>query len=370
MKPALLPYLVCPACRADLQCKSIAERPVSLTADEQAVLKLRAADVAGYQTEIMTGTLTCAACHAVFPIWEGVPRLYKGSEKDFPVEQVVASTAGLNQVPDDKHVQTTFSREWAEYEYDKETIWHWSLDGRIATFCEEVGIEDPSVLRGKLMVDAGCGPALLSMNLAQRYGIEILCMDLSFILSRAFAANKSNLCHFVHASVHAPAYRYGIADLLYSHGVLHHTHDTHRAFVAVAPLTRPGGQFYLWLYGKKKGWNWVKYLGIRSIRGINAHLPEVLQTAVVWIMAGVHVVIRGFKRLVGMRVASIESLSQLLYVVRDHYTPKYAREHTESEMKGWFQEAGFERISRRTEWRTVDAWNGSTDVAMTGYRRL
>lgn len=369
MKPALLKYLVCPACRGGLRCDPRETRPVTLATEEVSVIALRGGERAAYETEVLTGALACNACRAVFPIAGGVPRLYKDAERDFPIgEHAPLSTAELGRIKDDKHVQTTFSREWDEFEYEDQTIWHWTLDGRIATFCEEVDIPDPSVLRGKLMVDAGCGPALLSMNLSKRYGIEIVCMDLSMVITRAFTNNQSNICHFVHGSVHAPPLRHAIADLTYSHGVLHHTHDTRKAFHAVAPVTKPGGMFYVWLYGKKEGWNWVKYLGIRSIRGINAHLPKPLQTGVVYLMTGVHLAIRGTKRLVGMKVAPIESMSQFLYVVRDHYTPKFAREHTESEVKGWYAEVGFRDVSRRTRWQTIDAWNGSTDVAVKGFR--
>ena len=242
MKPALLRYLVCPACRGELRCDAHESRPVSLTAGELEVIALRAGNPAAYETEVLTGTLTCSVCRATFPIHGGVPRLYKDAERDFPVgRQASLSTSELGRIKDDKHVQTTFSREWDEFEYEDQTIWHWTLDGRIATFCEEVAIPDPGILRGKLMVDAGCGPALLSMNLSSRYGIEIVCMDLSMVITRAFQNNRSNLCHFVHASVHAPPLQYAIADLTYSHGVLHHTHDTRKAFLAIAPLTRPGG---------------------------------------------------------------------------------------------------------------------------------
>jgi len=369
MKPALLKYLVCPACRGELRCDARQTTPVTLTAEELAVIAGRGGERAAYETEVLTGTLTCGACQAVFPIRGGVPRLYKDAERDFPIgEQVSLSTAELGQIKDDKHVQTTFSREWDEFEYEDQTIWHWTLDGRIATFCEEVEIPDASALHGKLMVDAGCGPALLSMNLSKRYGIEILCMDLSMVISRAFQKNQSNLCHFIHASVHAPPLKHGIADLTYSHGVLHHTHDTRKAFLAIAPVTRPGGMLYVWLYGKKKGWNWVKYLVIRSIRGINARLPKPLQTAMVYLMTGMHLVIRPIKRLLGMQVQPIESMRQMLVVVRDRYTPKFAREHTEREVTGWFGEAGFTGASRRTQWQSIDVWNGSTDLAIKGYR--
>jgi hypothetical protein len=125
---------------------------------------------------------------------------------------------------------------------------------------------------------------------------------------------------------------------------------------------------YVWLYGRKKGWNRVKYAGIRTIRGVNSRLPRYPQAALIWLLAGMHLVIRAGKRLVGMKVAPVTSLNQFLVVTRDRYTPKHAREHTEPEVKGWFERKGYQDVVRRTKWATIDVWNGSTDLAVRGRR--
>lgn len=369
MKPALLDYLACPECGGALHCSPLEQRPAALTDAEREVLLGRGADPARYETEILTARLDCGGCRAAFPVRDGVPRLYKGAEQDWPLPTAAElSTASLDRFRDDRNVQATFSREWEEFDYEDKTIWHWTLEERIRTFCEEVDVPSPEALRGKLMVDAGCGPAILSMNLSQRHGIEVICMDLSFVLSRAFAANKSNLCHFIQCSVLAPPLRPGFADLTYSHGVLHHTQSTVDAFDAIERLTRPGGTLYVWLYGRKKGWNRVKYGVIRTIRAINARLPRYPQMVVIWLLTGMHLVIRGVKKLLGMKVAPITSLNQLLVVTRDRYTPKHAREHTETEVKGWFQRRGYRDVVRRTRWESIEVWNGSTDLAIRGRR--
>lgn len=367
MKPALLSYLACPQCGGALDCSPLEQRPATLTSAEREILRARGIPSQGYETEIMTGRLVCAPCGTALPIHDGVPRIYKGVEKDWPLPGPAgSSTSSTFTFKDDKNIQATFSREWEEFDYKDKTIWHWTLEERIATFCEEVEIKSPEELRGKLMVDGGCGPAILSMNLSGRHGVEVICMDLSFVLSRAFEANRSNLCHFIQCSVLAPPLKPGIADLTYSHGVLHHTPSTIDAFAGIEKLTRPGGVLYVWLYGRKKGWNRIKYGVIRTIRGINARLPRYPQAAVIWLLAGMHMVIRGAKKLLGMALAPITSWNQMLVVTRDRYTPKHAREHTEAEVKGWFRDKGYLDVVRRTQWATVDVWNGSTDLAIRG----
>lgn len=369
MKPILMSYLLCPECGSKLECNPHEQKEVALTAEETSILDARKINKNAYRSEILSGRLNCSGCGSAFPIWEGVPRIYKDAEKDFPLpEENVLSTGIVSNIKDDRHVQKTFSREWEEYDYEDQTIWHWTLEDRLATFCEELGIRQPEELKGKFMLDAGCGPAILAMNLAQRYGVEIIAMDLSFVLSRAFARNRSNLCHFIQASVLAPPLRPAIFDITHSHGVLHHTTSTRDAFYAIEKLTRPGGLLYVWLYGKKQGWNRVKYAVIRTIRGITSRLPRYPQMAVIYLLTGFHMAIRSIKKLFGLKVAPIDSMNQLLVVTRDRYTPMYAREHTEAEVKGWFADAGYISVTRRTRWDSIDTWNGSTDLSIKGVK--
>ena len=171
------------------------------------------------------------------------------------------------------------------------------------------------------MIDAGCGSGILSMNLSKKFGIEIIAMDMSHVIERAFVASRSNLCHFVQGSVLYPPIAEGVADLTHSHGVLHHTYDTLTAFKAIARLMRPGGQLYVWLYGKKRGWNRIKYMVIRALRFFISRMPRWLQQIVIYALIGFHLVIRSLKRLLGMRLAPIDSLGQFLVVTRDRYTP-------------------------------------------------
>ena len=85
MKPALLRHLLCPACGGTLSCTILQQKPVTLTATEQQILAQRQLDIAEYQTEVMTGHLDCARCNLASPIRDGVPRLYKGADRDWPL---------------------------------------------------------------------------------------------------------------------------------------------------------------------------------------------------------------------------------------------------------------------------------------------
>ncbi len=367
MKPVLLKYLRCTSCAGTLELEALEQHNVILTADEKTVILQTGRNISEYTSEIVSGVLSCR-CGVAYPISGGIPRMYQGAEKDFPILHKDISTEKAKANQDEKKVQASFSQEWEELNYDDQTIWLWTVDQRIDTFCEEVGIASPKEITGKVMIDAGCGSGILSMNLSKRFQIEIIALDMAFIVNKAFQLNQSNLCHFVQTSVLAPPLAPAIADLTYSHGVLHHTYDTRKAFDAIAKLTKPGGMLYVWLYGKKKGWNRFRFVFIRSARTIISRLPKTPQTAMVYVMTFIHLSVRFVKRHLGMEKVQYKTLSQFLVSMRDKYTPIYAREHTEEEVKRWFIETKHTEVVRRTNWDKTHWWRGSTDLAIKGIR--
>ncbi len=219
------------------------------------------------------------------------------------------------------------------------------------------------------MIDAGCGPAVVDIRLSKEFQLEIIAFDMSFVIDRAYQQNKSNLCHFVQGSVLSPPFQKEIADITYSHGVLHHTSSTKKAFEEIAQLTKPNGILYVWLYGKKKGWNRFRFIFIRLARFIISRLPKYLQTFMIYVVAGIVLIIRFFKRLLGMEKVKYKTMNQFLVGIRDKFTPKYAREHTEAEVKQWFINAGYKEVNRRTKWEKTKMWVDSTDLSISGIRK-
>lgn len=367
MKPALLKYLNCINCGSNLSLEIFDQRSIFLSDEEKELILQTKKDVFEYETEIMRGILICTQCRAFYPIHQGVPRIYKDAGKDFSLNNDMPISLE-NTINKEEKIQASFSREWDEFDYDDQTIWLWTVDERIDSFCEEIGISSPEELKGKLMIDVGCGSGVLSMELSKRYLIEIIALDISHVVNKAFHENKSNLCHFIQASVLTLPLAECISDITYSHGVLHHTSDTKRAFKAIAKLTRPSGLLYVWLYGKKKGWNRVRFLFIRAARAIISRLPKNYQDVMIHVMASIHLAVRFVKRYLWMEKVQYKTMSQFLVGIRDKYTHLYAREHTENEVKKWFRETGHKNVVRGTNWEKTKWWKGSTDLSIRGIR--
>ena len=75
---------------------------------------------------------------------------------------------------------------------------------------------------------------------------------------------------------------YGDLDLVFSIGVLHHISDPHPVVEAASRALRPGGKFFVWLYGREG--NQVYLSLLRPLRILTKHLPHFVLAALVWIV--------------------------------------------------------------------------------------
>jgi SAM-dependent methyltransferase len=109
-------------------------------------------------------------------------------------------------------------------------------------------------------------------------------------------------------------------DIVISNGVLHHTYDTKKAFMSIAPLVKPGGHILIGLYNK--------------IGRLRTDLRRVLYKAF------------GERALVlDPHLRHDLSAEKLRSWIRDQYLHPAERKHSMSELLAWFEEAGFSFVS-------------------------
>lgn len=201
MNPELLKWICCPACKGGLA--------------------LNAVDVSEYGVE--RGELTCSACGTSHPITRGVPRF----------------------VQSDGYVQS-FSYEWNRFNRVQLDTANGTTESE-DTFIEKTGLR-PEDVRGKLVLDVGCGAGRFS-DIVSRWGGRVVGVDYSF----AVEASHRNLkgrgnVDIIQADVFNLPLRDGIFDVIFSIGVLHHTRDTRGAFLKLPRLMKNGGIIAVWLY--------------------------------------------------------------------------------------------------------------------------
>lgn len=223
-----------------------------------------------------------------------------------------------------------------------------------ATFRNRTGLGE-SDLAGARVLDAGCGMGRYLRVAAER-GARAVGLDLSWAV-RAARETTAGLegVGLVRGDLLRPPFVPGSFDHIYSLGVLDHTPDPRRAFLALAPLLRPGGRIVVWVYPRERPA--VERI-MDAHRAVSTRLPLPVLVALSRLAAP----LGGLKRrLMFSRRRPVQRLGVALHALTigvsmhpdpevrvcdtlDWYAPRFASRHTLDEVVGWFREAGLVEI--------------------------
>ena len=376
MRQELLDLLVCPQCRA----------PVVLHPFREGTRN---------EDEIEEGLLVCSKCACGYPVTEGIPRLLPNAlrrQRTFRREfSRQLSQIDFREPPPEEtrkfetlHRLTAraFGYEWNTYRVtprEEDLITFFWLTGADPNLYDKLSLNDVfsfyptavdvekidgSQLAGKTVLDVGCGMGKY-LAVVSGYAQTVVGLDLSDALVRARSVlkNRRNV-HLVQGNILQPPLKSGFADFVYSVGVLHHTPDTHAAFLSSASLVAPGGRLAVWLYPKEKEPNpyadRIHHIQDEVIRPITCRMPpRMLRLFAAMLGRLTFVRDRAVARhqATGSRIAGrIAHYAGTVAVGRhrdpqiaaflnfDWYSPQYRSYHSEEEVERWYQEAGFTNI--------------------------
>lgn len=337
MYTRLLNFLCCPHCQESLD-----------------VFPLKTAD--GSDEEITEGLLRCAGSHW-FPVVRGVPRMLPDAlvehwetlepllPQPLPPElRPVVETArsfGGGGVNYDRQTRENFSHEWDNHDLGGAT-WGMKLSDRVEWFFLNPLRLPAEELKGKVMLDAGCGNGSQSVAYTA-HGLEVIAVDLSSGLEHGQAYRhrhegaRPERVHFVQANLQRPPLKPATLDIIHSAGVLHHTPDTLQTFRALLPLLRPRGTFYVWLYKYEKLVTPV----VDTLRVVTTRVPPRQFARVADLMA---VPFIGFCKAVnglGVRKYPVMSRREAALALMDIFGAPYAYYHSYEEVAEWYKAAGF-----------------------------
>lgn len=199
MRESLLQMLDCPKCRAG--------RGLLLAATES------------HGDDVIRGQLTCPACGRQYLVSNGIPRFVEPSEdycKNFGFQW----------------------QRWKEIQIDRLAHHHHSEN----RFFDEVPW-DREWMRGRLILDAGCGAGRFA-DVAAMYGAQVVACDLSNAIDacREVTSAHGPTVHHVQASIYELPFRRRVFDAAYCFGVIQHTPDPVRTMEAVPAYLKAGGQ--------------------------------------------------------------------------------------------------------------------------------
>lgn len=327
MKASALEFLVCPACRSSL----------SLTERE------REGD------EVVAGELSCGGCAKRYPINRGVPAL-------------------LNPV--DSHVQDLetgqrFGAAWKEFP---------RLDQRYRQqFFDWIHPVGPDFVKGKVVLEAGCGKGRHAGYLAEAGAKAVFAVDIGDAVEVAYQnvgrmpgvhVIKSDICHLpFNDSI----------DFAFSVGVLHHMENPLEGFSELVRCLKPKGAVCVWVYGRESN-GWLVHFVNPARLAITSRLPAAPLKVLAALMAipvflaaklvaapwkRLHEALPLFPRLFYGEYLSYISrfdFNEIHHIVFDHLVAPVSNYLRRSEVEGWFRQAKFDSPVLR--WHNRNSWTG------------
>jgi SAM-dependent methyltransferase len=217
----------------------------------------------------------------------------------------------------------------------------------------------PADLKDQWVLDVGCGAGRFA-EVALKAGAKLVALDYSSAVDACYAnlKNHPNL-HVVQGDIYALPFAQGTFPFVYSLGVLQHTPDVGKAFAALPPMVRGGGQLCVDYYWKRlRTMLHAKYL-LRPFtkRMSQPKLFSLLQKWVPGLLAvsqtlgRVPLLGRVLKRLVpvadytGIFALTDQQLKEwALLDTFDMLAPTYDSPQTAPTVQRWFEEAKFVNV--------------------------
>lgn len=223
----------------------------------------------------------------------------------------------------------------------------------------------PGELKGKVLLDAGCGAGRFS-EIALESGAQVVAVD----ISRAAYACRANLDRFpaeqflvLRGDLFNLPLKPGSFDGAFSLGVLQHTPDPMRALTSLVPLLKPGARLATWIYENR--WPAVRRFMPRTwIRGLTHNWKDSSRLALArvltflffpagWVLSWIGRV--GERLSMFLPYAARHHLrrgswpAQWQYCVQDTYDwygPQYELTQTEETVKATLANAGLTNVRR------------------------
>lgn len=269
--------------------------------------------------------LRCESCDRTFPVVGGIPRF---------VETAPGQSAQVQRVFDFEHRRYRDS-------------WHTQFHPRLVDqFLGECALP-AEFFDGKRALDAGCGSGRWTYALAE-LGANVIGVDLTAggpESAHAVLGERPNV-EFAQADLFALPFRSEAFDFVMSWGVLHHTRDTRAAFQRLVPLVKPGGTLFVMVYeaGSK-----LREAGTNALRWLMRRLSDeqryracrllVIRSLLLWRALSPFLIVTYLPS------DSKRDMATEQFGLFDAYSPRWNHLHTDDEVVGWFEGAGFEDVT-------------------------
>ena len=236
----------------------------------------------------------------------------------------------------------SFGFEWKMHEKTYATA-----KERAATMAtlHKSGLTEETV-RDKKILDIGCGTGRFSQVLATWGAAVVVAVDLSYAIDIAYAnLQESKNVIFVQADMMALPFEPETFDIILAWGVLHHTPDTRQAFMQVLTHLKPGGDYYVYIYGTTKQ---LRRKMITLYRHFTPSIPNKILYKLCLLAGPLYYVYKipliGTLLKILLPISHQPDIKIRILETFDEYSPKYAWRHSFPDVFDWFVQAGMNPI--------------------------
>lgn len=341
----LLDFLRCPECQGSLQLEVLSPSGEAPGVERDGPVE---------PAEISLGLLNCASQHW-YPIVGGIPRMLPDALAEHwpilagPAERSsrmeVRTLAGVasRRSPQgyDTGTRANFSLEWEQHDVGDRT-WTMEVDDRVQWFFVDPLHIPKDELRGKVVLDAGCGNGSQAVAYTE-LGVEVVAVDLSTGVDKGYAfrhrrpAAHPEMVHFVQGDLQHPPLASGSFDIIHSAGVLQATSDTELAFRGLCPLLKPGGTFYVWVLKYER----IVTPLVNGLRTVTTRVPAHIFDRLAAVLAPAFLAFCWLLNKLRIRRYASMTVREARLGLLDIFGAPYAHYHSYEEVSEWFGSQGF-----------------------------
>jgi len=264
-------------------------------------------------------------------------------KREFPLER------GVTRFVTAENYADSFGFQWQRYA--RTQMDDAASDESAKDFRRKTGL-NPEDVRGKLVLDVGCGMGRYA-EVVTRWGGRVVGVDLS--AAAEVAARNLADREFVafQADVFALPFAAESFDIVYSIGVLHHTPNCEEAVKALPQYLKPGGVLAVWLYSAYNPW----YRFSDIYRKFTHRLPAKTLHGILRVVVPTVNAVDSALRVVPVIGRRLSGLVRHVFPVNrnpnrqwrvldtfDWYSPQYQSKHTYEEVFRWFESCGMEDL--------------------------
>jgi SAM-dependent methyltransferase len=243
----------------------------------------------------------------------------------------------------------SFDYQWKNLDYGHYLISdpNWKPEEYI---CQEID-KPKEWFEGKRILDVGCGSGRWSIGF-QKLGCELVSIDQSISAVEKVKLFGIDARHYDIFDITKE--NLGEFDLVWSWGVLHHTGKTKLAFEKISDLVKDQGILHVMIYNKKP--KRVKIIRkLMSPFGFSKKIKFI--RLMMWFVRR-H---RAFRLIFPVYPNGV-------HMNFDALSPSINSEHSEDEVRGFFEEFGYSNIERKYPSWIYNKANPNTDIIMNGLK--